>query len=417
MHISLPKIKSRNYLIVSINETSDYFFERLVKLYRSDDISFVLVTKKNPQMSENFNFHIPVKTLVSIFSWIFLFRRDESRRIQFELKIYYIIFVIINIFYKFQAAFLYGDRHGFAEPAALKLCEKYDIYSYVISLARSGGVNEFLNKMDRLPKHEINKYLIYDDTGVRAEHCICDIDTRKTFSFYPVTYYKALERFWKTSDNPWINGGGASSAIIVDRPEEASRLKFYGCKPEKIIKSAKIIPYLAEISNPRDGQTHNDRILGIIAPVYYEHGLCTYQVTKDILAGILQFGQRDFDKVYISLHPKMDKRNYDFLEDEWCEVFKSNIGKLLLEASMICVPAGSSIYADVLEAGVPCCVFNPLKLRFDVNYKNYNEHGMSYCETQEEMSVILSQPFAITKTSQGVARSSETNVFKKIIQG
>lgn len=417
MYISFSKYRSKNFLIISINATSDYYFSQLIENYQSKNISFVIISAKKLEISGHYSFYIPVSFLVAILSWILLFRKNETKRIKLELNIYYIILCLINMVLSFRSVFLYGDRHGFAEPAALKLCETHDIDSYVIAVARSSGVNEFFNKLDRLPKDKFNAHIIKNDTDVRFEHQICDINTRQTFSYYPRTYYNALEGFWKSSDHPWINGGGASKGIIVDREVEAIRLQFYGCNTEKIIRSTRLIQGTGQISKSSPQQKFElKNVLGVVAPVYYEHGLCNYETTKDILKTIMQIGEKSFDRVFVSLHPKMDIKNYSFLNSGVCEVFHSNIEKLISVSSKICIPAGSSIYADALEAGIFSCVFNPLKLRFDVNYEQYRQYGLRYCETMDEMLVILSEANAIQKADKGIKISSDRNMFKKIIE-
>lgn len=419
MYISFSRRRPKNFLIVSINATSDHYFKRLVENYQSEKISFVTVSAEKFKITGNSTFYIPVRFIVAIWSWCLLFRYNETKRLKLELKLYYFSLSLLHRVLNFRSVFLYGDRHGFAEPAALKLCAKYGLNSYVIAVARSSGISEFFNKLDRLSQTKIAAHIVRKSDGnVRVEHQICDVKTRTTFSFYPRTYYGALEGFWKTSNHPWINGGGASNAIIIDREVEARRLIFYGCDPEKVARSARILSDNTTIPFRRRSRPHKKeakRVLGIVAPVYYEHGLCKYETIQDILSEIVQLGEKRFDKILISLHPKMDIKNYSFLTSVVCEVFHSNIEKLITESSKICIPAGSSIYADVLEAGVHCCIYNPLKLRFDVNYEQFKEYGLCYSETRDELLEMLVEGNFAQPSRRVINVASDCNIFKKIV--
>lgn len=418
MYISFNNVSLKQFLIISINPTSDRYFEKLIQAYQSDDVSFTLLSKTKANLPNYSNICIPVKSIISIISWILFFRKNEKYRIKLELHLSYFLLRLLDKFFSFQGIFLYGDRHGFVEPAALKLCKKRNIKSYVIAVARSSGVNEFFNKLERLPKVKFDAHVVLSKNEVQFEHQICDIVTRRTFCFFPKTFYAALKDFGYASEHPWINGGGFSDAIIVDREVEARRLKYYGCMSEKILRSSKLLATESDQYDDINKEKNlNERVLGIVAPVYYEHGLCDYETSINILKNIIEIAKAHFDKVLISLHPKMEIENYKYLRSEVCDLFQSEIDRLFAASRLVCVPAGSSIYADAIEAGMRCLVFNPLELQFDVNYEQYHKFGLRYCTTEQQMLPMLSELDSHEQPFLKLNRLSDGNVLEKIIQG
>lgn len=415
MLIKFQKRKKRNFLIIGINKTSNNYFKKIIKKYSSAEIGFTFVHESFGDKKEQNTILIPVIQIVSALSWVFGFKRKTSYRLVIGLHIYYFILYILNKIYKYDGIFLYGDRHMFVEPAAIKLSKKCGIKSYVISIARSSGINEFFNKLDQMDNHERVSY----EVSNMLENCygnyICEIKTKKIFSFFPVSALDALIKFKFFTINPWINGAGLSDYTLVDRSIEVKRLKYYGFPKKKLLHTSKIldksIEELPELGFKREVKKKK---VCIVAPVYYEHGLAEYSHILNILNVLIKTATQEFDEVIVSLHPKMDKANYGVLENLCCKVIYGGIFSLVETMDAFLVPAGSSIYADVLEKGIPCLVYNPLKLKFDIDYSQFAKMNMKYSEDINDFSGIICKlkDMEILKNGQDIENIE--NYLKKI---
>ena len=226
-----------------------------------------------------------------------------------------------------------------------ELCNEEEIIKVVISNDRSAGLEAALNKWAmeqgigviippiayasdfsaaiKLRKARIYGFVRSDIPKVTMEFSHGAVIK----SFYRPFETEALKEFGVLSSNPWVLGSGHCDFMLVESEREKRRLIALGGDKEKMvvtghlshdsiwnalsnkdaIKKSIIAKYKLSEDKP---------FVLLAAPQYWEHGLCDKKSHFDIIEQLCQSLGAE-NNLIISLHPKMDRADYSYLEDKY----------------------------------------------------------------------------------------------------
>jgi hypothetical protein len=214
----------------------------------------------------------------------------------------------------------------FHEVPFMKICQDRLIPVIIPPVAFAGGSDDLINRrrandmlmVDRFPwvLDSISGQVIFD------EH------EQANFSFYPIPDTLAMKKLLFLPPKPWVLGGGWKAIIMADSNRTKYRLLGQGVDKENITVTGHLAhDELFKRYSQRDNLKYNiehkyglsaGKNLGLVAlPQLYEHGNISWdQQLKemDFLANHLQNTDSNF---LLSLHPRMDPEQYNFLQEKY----------------------------------------------------------------------------------------------------
>jgi len=283
--------------------------------------------------------------------------------------------------------------YGFL-PAVIKASGKLGIprvippISYAADRKTLGKITQhrtqYISRKNKLYKRYPGNLLLHDKFDERA------------ISFYTPEITEILYRFDALPDTPWVMGGGHADQVLVDGQDTASRYIKDGCDSRKIIVTGhpahddlfKVFknravtrsrlnkkyglekPHLTILSLPQMGE---EKTLP-----WAEHWQGIH-----FLSDTFSKGQGD---TLISLHPKMDKKQYLFIETEYgLRIVDEPLREILPVADSFAATFSSTIEWAVL-CRVPAIVFD----FYNLNYDMFDEYkGVVVINDQRMLSSTL----------------------------
>jgi len=266
--------------------------------------------------------------------------------------------------------FTNGDRHIFLEQAALKYGIKNDIPTVVLNYTQSANSESLLiGKMKKTAgvlKSQISMWGRFLER-LAPQNYIYDGSER--FSFYTPEVAVTLKLFGTLSENPWEMGCGKSRYIMASSLEEKESWVKRGVKTEKIL----VAPTLAQIylqksfNNKKlilnnmmreDGLDISRQNLVFAVSQLWEHGMIDdkhhfYNQLLDIVKSLRTTGCN----LFLSLHPKMKKDDYLFLEGERTKILNKRLHDVLPVFDLLVAVNSSTLYWAV-ACGIPSVNLN-----------------------------------------------------------
>jgi hypothetical protein len=215
-----------------------------------------------------------------------------------------------------------------------------------------------------------------------------DIKTKKVVCYYRFEHLPILIKNNLIPDNPWAFGSGLISFIMVDSQRTKDDLVKVGTKPDKIyvtghhifdelfnVKKRKI--KVNERMNYKYKNLSSNKKIIFAVPHLAEHGLIDWQEhweKLDLICDNLKVYSGNFD-IFISLHPKMVKEDYMFLE------YKYDF-KILIEPLSNVLPVADYFIATFSSTVYWSVICNIRTLILDI-------HGLSYKDFDWIKNIIV----------------------------
>lgn len=250
----------------------------------------------------------------------------------------------------------FGDRHP-------------DIEAPILLVARERGIKVVI------------PYTTYSgkDIMVEVRRSDPDFQTAKPFSFYrrmkavrfrdqlheglfyqPPSLLTACEKVGVLSSYPWCLGNGLSDIICVDSEVTAQRYRNDRVHPEKIrIIGDVVYDKIAESFHRRHEikavlvrkyKFDNNRKLIVLAlPQLAEQGVMDWEPhwreMRFLVGAVTQAGQN----LLISLHPRMNSKDYAFLEQEYsCRIAQERLSEFIAASDVFMANYSSTVVWAVL---------------------------------------------------------------------
>lgn len=227
---------------------------------------------------------------------------------------------------KIDVLLLNGDRHLGYEPIFLKISKENDIPSLIPYLVDFADKNRILSsdiitkKLKRTPF--VSEYIIKSQEYLKYR-------IEDNSYYYPHHIANALEKFGVLSSNPYVMGCGKADCLCLNNDYYKKLYIKNGVAPKKI-------RVLGDISYDMLHKQFIDK-KKIKEEIIKKYSLDNKK--QIIIIGLPQLGEHDYlswDKhweeinflvssvdsvnqnVLLSLHPKMDRNKYEFLESKYC---------------------------------------------------------------------------------------------------
>ncbi len=264
--------------------------------------------------------------------------------------------------------------YGFL-PAIIKASADMSIRRIVLPVSYAADKRNLTrapSRKDLVIKKGAVLFLKYPDN-------IAEDNSGTRFSFYPPITTEVLFRFGALPGNPWVMGGGGSDMVLVDGEEMKSRYIGFGCSPDKLTITGhpahdQLFSMLGDRGKIRDEirkkyGTDKEKLTILSLPQMGEIGKLPWdQHWKEIRFLCETFSEGAGDTL-ISLHPKMNEKQYRFIEAEYgIPVANEPLREILPAADYFAASFSSTVEWAVL-CGIPTIVFD----FYNRNYDMYND--------------------------------------------
>jgi hypothetical protein len=279
--------------------------------------------------------------------------------------------------HRFTQVVLPSDRSLGALPLIWKVSSQLHIPQYIYQVS-------LFSDEERLVRNRLSKE--YDVTLDKEFQSAYPNQVRffpefkKTVSFYPPEVCRLLDEKKILPRNPWVLGGSSDGKILVDSERTKDQLISGDVDPKRV----SVVGHLAHddifFQSQKYEKDECDKIiLGL--PHLGEHGLVPWKKHMWFIRSLAEVLKPYKDKVLISLHPKMDKKNYTFLEKDYGFEITSKSLSEILPLGQIYLSTYSSTIDWAVLLGIPCFVVDP----FHFEFSTYNEfQGVKVFQTMVE---------------------------------
>lgn len=220
-----------------------------------------------------------------------------------------------------------ADRHNFLiETGLLKACKDLNIPIFIPSIANWNPEANYL-MIQNNPNYSLNNQSTYyqKKTFLKFKY-----QTYKEKYFYQAFMFNALDKLGVLSTMPWLNGGGASSLVVMTSKLNFDKHIQMGITKNKlqILGDMSYINLYKSFINKdlykklimnKYNLKHEKKNIIIGLANWWEHNLADekthWQIVYDTIEPALQ--QSSEFNILISLHPSMKIENYKFLEKKY----------------------------------------------------------------------------------------------------
>lgn len=265
----------------------------------------------------------------------------------------------LNIF----AIYAYADRHEEAELPLIYWANTKGIKVIIPPIAFNAQIEATVNAPHRVnnPQHDVtDKHEFKRKFPKQWERSRLH---SRDISFYPYKRVALLADAGTLPENPWVIGGGGSTFLCVDGNDAYHRSVTDGVDKEKIVITGNAEHDVLHDVHKRwrsFTEQNKNRQLGkfhivFAVPQYFEHGYCSeseqINLLKGVLAALLNF---ENIQLTLSLHPKMLKKNYLWMEaNKNFRVSEQPLREILPKADLFIAGEGSATILWAVLLGVP----------------------------------------------------------------
>jgi hypothetical protein len=273
--------------------------------------------------------------------------------------------------------FIEGDRHitlGY-EPAILRICKERGIPSvipYLVYPSEEENLAWSSNNKHIKEKCYVSRYVIESQKRFKS------IQSNGKY-FYPHSLSNALYKFGTLTDNPWYMGSGKSTILCLPNQVMVEKYISKGIS-EKKIRLLGDISYdtLYEQYIERDcfkkgifenyGLDYSKKCVLIALPQLAEHNILSWDVHWKEIDFLLETLKCLNISILVSLHPKMDRKKYSFIENKYdCHILDERLAEVLPVADLFVATFSSTVLWAVL-----CGIRTVVVDFYNLNYSMYD---------------------------------------------
>lgn len=278
--------------------------------------------------------------------------------------------------YKIDVLLLNGDRHLGLEPVFLKISKELSIPSiivYLVDYADEERIfhNDVITKKIK-PNIFTSQYIIDSQNNLKYKV------VRDSY-YYPHTIGNTLDKFGVLTKNPYIMGSGCSDILClnnqyyknlyISRGVDEGKIRVLGdgiydhiynqyAQQEKT-KQKILEKYSLE---------NNKKLVIVALPQLGEHNIIPWKQHWEEINYLIKSLNESNENILVSLHPKMDRKKYEFLADKYnCTILDERLADVLSVADMFVATFSSTVVWSVL-CGVKTVVVD----FYGLNYTMYD---------------------------------------------
>jgi len=277
---------------------------------------------------------------------------------------------------KIKVLLINGDRHLGDEPVFLKISKELGVPSIIVYLVDYADEERILkNKMTTKklkPSFLTSRYIVNSQEKLKYK-----IINNKYY--YPHPIGNALQKFGVITKDPYVMGSGASDILCLNNKHSKDLYQENGINEKKIrvmgdassdrLHGKYIQKYTIKKELLKKYNLSNDKRTIVIAlPQLGEHNLLSWEDHWIEIFFLMSILKKLEENVLISLHPKMDKKEYQFLESKFsCNILDERLTDVLPIADVFIATFSSTVIWSVL-CGVKTIVVD----FYGLNYTMYD---------------------------------------------
>jgi hypothetical protein len=272
--------------------------------------------------------------------------------------------------------FINGDRHSGYEPVFLKIANEFRIPTIIPCLVDFADEERIFrnNILTKQVKKSIctSKYIVNSQNNLKYKF------TRGCY-YYPHFIGNALDKFGVITLNPNVMGSGKSDFLCLNSRYYEDLYVKNGVKKEKVrvvgdisydelynkfIQKVKVKKVVLSKYNLDEKKN----IIIVALPQLGEHGMLSWDRHWEEVDFLIKNIDKVNQNILISLHPKMCRKNYIFLEKKYnCRVLNERLVEVLVAADLFIATYSSTVAWSVL------CGIKTLVVDFyGLNYTMYD---------------------------------------------
>jgi hypothetical protein len=279
--------------------------------------------------------------------------------------------------YKIDVLLINGDRHLGLEPVFLKISKKLNIPSIIIYQVFFADKELILRDISSMNK-KINDFFFVSKYIVSSQKTL-QYKVEKEIYYYPHPIANALDKFGVLTKNPYVMGSGCSDILCLNNQYYKDLYVGRGVDEKKIrvvgdgsydliyIQYSKKEEVRQKISKKYSSNS-NKKLVIIALPQLGEHNILSWKEHWEEINFLMNSLSKLNQNILISLHPKMDKNKYKFLEDKCnCTILDERLADVLPIADMFVATFSSTVVWSVL-CGIKTVVVD----FYGLNYTMYD---------------------------------------------
>jgi len=273
---------------------------------------------------------------------------------------------------KIEVILINGDRHLGYEPIFLKISKKFNIPTiipYLVYFAEEETL--FKSRNTKFRKSMMTSSYIKQSEKKFILH------KREEVFYYSHTIANALEKFGIITKNPWFMGSGLSDIICLANENMKKYYVKNGVEKEKIritgdVSYDKLYYKYMEKEDLKENIINKYKLckdkqnIIISLPQLGEHNILPWKEHWKEINFLMDNIDSLKQNILVSLHPKMDKNKYLFLEDRYnCKILEERLVDILVVADIFVATFSSTVIWSVL-CGIKTLVIDFYGLNYTI---------------------------------------------------
>lgn len=278
--------------------------------------------------------------------------------------------------YKIDVFLINGDRHLGLEPIFLKISKELNVPSIIVYLVDYADEERIFHN-DVVTK-KIKPNILTSHYTERSQNNLKYKVVRDSY-YYPHVIGNALDKFGVLTKNPYVMGSGSSDILCLNNKYYKDLYISRGIKEKKIrVVGDGVYDHIYKQYSQQEETKQNilekysldisKKIVIVALPQLGEHIILPWKQHWEEISFLMKSLDSLDHNILISLHPKMDRKKYEFLEDKYnCTILDERLADILPIADMFVATFSSTVVWSVL-CGIKTVVVD----FYGLNYTMYD---------------------------------------------
>lgn len=328
--------------------------------------------KKNLTLNQKKQISKYIYTLENTFIFTNRLKKQEKIFLANLEKNYDKIFKLVQE-YKIDVLLINGDRHLGLEPLFLKVAKDLKIPTIIPYMVYFAEQEDLVKTSTIIESKTLLTSKYIKDSEKKFIH-----HKRENKYYYPHTIANALDELGVLTKNPWFMGGGSSGILClpnyrmnehyINNGVDSNKIKVLGdTSYDQLYLNYKNRVNIKQILLEKYSFI-NKKIIIVALPQLGEHNILPWDKHWEEINYLMKSLNELNENILISLHPKMDRKKYEFLEDKYnCTILDERLADVLPIADMFVATFSSTVLWSIL-CGIKTVVVD----FYGLNYTMYD---------------------------------------------